>query len=172
MVLTTPLSKIRKMDQGTLTGKSHIRIGRAETVPGEPDGEQADLQVMVMMIAWKLPLDGQPTTFKLYLGEGNDPSLNNFTGATSAGMTDASGDPILYKSGEFNNENTDTQKYYRTRDASGNIISSTPMWEYKDGAGWHWIGNPADEPFHYTSVQTIITNDLPQDFDDKTMTYR
>ena len=55
-------------------------------------------------------------------------------------MTDVSGDPILYKSGEFNNENTDTQKYYRTRDASGNIISSTPMWEYKDGAGWHWIG--------------------------------
>ena len=29
---------------------------------------------------------GQPTTFKLYLGDGNDPSLNDFSGAVSSGV--------------------------------------------------------------------------------------
>lgn len=108
---------------------------------------------------------GQPTTFKLYLGDGNDPSLNDFTGAISSGVAGK-----LYKPGEMEDPDTDTTKSLISRDANGNVLTSEPRWSYSDGDGWTWQGNAADEPFHYTSVPaSIITNDLPETFDDKTM---
>jgi flagellin-like hook-associated protein FlgL len=108
---------------------------------------------------------GQPTTFKLYLGDGNDPSLNDFSGAVSTGVAGK-----LYKPGELLNPDTDTTKSLITRNADGDVLTTDPRWSYEDGKGWSWQGDASEEPFHYTSVPgSISTNDLPESFDEKTM---